>query len=143
MSRRVPRKVRVVELTGLPLLDADDRTLGDMVRVCRFFFFQAEDGIRDHCVTGVQTCALPISCFAREGDDTLAAGRPLLGVPDLGRASFMRCAFCEKEKALRRLFSCGRLFGNEIGRASCRARVYISVVAVSLKKKKKNKNERS
>src|SRR5260221_727142 len=23
-----------------------------------FFFFQAEDGIRDHCVTGVQTCAL-------------------------------------------------------------------------------------
>src|SRR5437588_2263046 len=28
---------------------------------CFFFFFQAEDGIRDHCVTGVQTCALPIS----------------------------------------------------------------------------------
>src|SRR5438034_8230670 len=25
-----------------------------------FFFFQAEDGIRDHCVTGVQKCALPI-----------------------------------------------------------------------------------
>src|SRR5438132_4885429 len=24
------------------------------------FFFQAEDGIRDHCVTGVQMCALPI-----------------------------------------------------------------------------------
>src|SRR5260221_10907882 len=30
-----------------------------------FFFFQAEDGIRDHCVTGVQTCALPISRGAR------------------------------------------------------------------------------
>src|SRR5256885_10301300 len=29
-------------------------------RVC-FFFFQAEDGIRDYKVTGVQTCALPIS----------------------------------------------------------------------------------
>src|SRR5436190_18638880 len=29
-----------------------------------FFFFQAEDGIRDHCVTGVQTCALPISSTA-------------------------------------------------------------------------------
>src|SRR5205809_3877567 len=27
----------------------------------RFFFFQAEDGIRDVAVTGVQTCALPIS----------------------------------------------------------------------------------
>src|SRR5256885_10588564 len=26
-----------------------------------FFFFQAEDGIRDYKVTGVQTCALPIS----------------------------------------------------------------------------------
>src|SRR5699024_3255496 len=29
-----------------------------------FFFFQAEDGIRDRNVTGVQTCALPISCSA-------------------------------------------------------------------------------
>ena len=28
-----------------------------------FFFFQAEDGIRDHCVTVVQTCALPISLW--------------------------------------------------------------------------------
>src|SRR5437016_11544168 len=28
---------------------------------CVFFFFQAEDGIRDWSVTGVQTCALPIS----------------------------------------------------------------------------------
>src|SRR5256885_11035645 len=28
---------------------------------CLFFFFQAEDGIRDYKVTGVQTCALPIS----------------------------------------------------------------------------------
>src|SRR3712207_2906540 len=28
---------------------------------CRIFFFQAEDGIRDIGVTGVQTCALPIS----------------------------------------------------------------------------------
>src|SRR2546430_1211529 len=29
--------------------------------LCLFFFFQAEDGIRDLTVTGVQTCALPIS----------------------------------------------------------------------------------
>src|SRR5690606_40497971 len=28
-----------------------------------FFFFQAEDGIRDFHVTGVQTCALPISAW--------------------------------------------------------------------------------
>src|SRR5256886_6873666 len=36
-----------------------------MFRSCFFFFFfQAEDGIRDLTVTGVQTCALPISAFA-------------------------------------------------------------------------------
>mgnify|MGYP000309359801 CR=1 FL=1 len=29
-------------------------------RFVRWFFFQAEDGIRDDLVTGVQTCALPI-----------------------------------------------------------------------------------
>src|SRR2546429_2215915 len=33
--------------------------MSDVV-VCIFFFFQAEDGIRDVAVTGVQTCALPI-----------------------------------------------------------------------------------
>src|SRR5205807_3589521 len=32
-----------------------------------FFFFQAEDGIRDYKVTGVQTCALPISSSWRHG----------------------------------------------------------------------------
>src|SRR3989441_7131515 len=32
-----------------------------MVWLFIFFFFQAEDGIRDKLVTGVQTCALPIS----------------------------------------------------------------------------------
>src|SRR5687768_18427634 len=32
-----------------------------------FFFFQAEDGIRDVAVTGVQTCALPISAHRRDG----------------------------------------------------------------------------
>src|SRR2546430_1836730 len=35
------------------------------------FFFQAEDGIRDLTVTGVQTCALPISAFS---DDTPGSG---------------------------------------------------------------------
>src|SRR5437762_4843179 len=30
-----------------------------------FFFFQAEDGIRDTSVTGVQTCALPISANSK------------------------------------------------------------------------------
>src|SRR6266487_1299445 len=35
--------------------------------ICFFFFFQAEDGIRDGRVTGVQTCALPI--LRRQLDD--------------------------------------------------------------------------
>src|ERR687898_1693874 len=40
-----------------------------------FFFFQAEDGIRDYKVTGVQTCALPIyptaNLVLEENDETL------------------------------------------------------------------------
>src|SRR2546426_8468850 len=42
-----------------------------------FFFFQAEDGIRDYKVTGVQTCALPISFFVR------LAEREVFGVAGL------------------------------------------------------------
>src|SRR5688572_13637961 len=38
-----------------------------------FFFFQAEDGIRDLTVTGVQTCALPISLTPTDSlDDHLS-----------------------------------------------------------------------
>ena len=40
---------------AVPLVEAVN---DDLVAV--FFFFQAEDGIRDSSVTGVQTCALPI-----------------------------------------------------------------------------------
>src|SRR5437016_6167725 len=46
-----------------------------------FFFFQAEDGIRDWSVTGVQTCALPI-CSAQS-----KVHRGHLPVPGEGRAS--------------------------------------------------------
>src|SRR5690606_39554654 len=45
-----------------------------------FFFFQAEDGIRDFHVTGVQTCALPIS------PGTSAAGSPRWTTPATGSA---------------------------------------------------------
>src|SRR2546427_11787818 len=50
-----------------------------------FFFFQAEDGIRDLTVTGVQTCALPIS-FAVLG------GRSHLAQPSQCPQSDVRCA---------------------------------------------------
>src|SRR2546421_12629994 len=44
-----------------------------MISSYYFFFFQAEDGIRDLIVTGVQTCALPISRLA-VGDHILLGG---------------------------------------------------------------------
>src|SRR5439155_12859574 len=40
-----------------------------------FFFFQAEDGIRDGHVTGVQTCALPISAIHCDVNDVRVAQR--------------------------------------------------------------------
>src|SRR3989441_1747666 len=40
-----------------------------------FFFFQAEDGIRDKLVTGVQTCALPIYLGSLKCQQNLAANR--------------------------------------------------------------------
>src|SRR5205807_6664603 len=40
------------------------------VVVCVVFFFQAEDGIRDYKVTGVQTCALPLAGFSNFGDSS-------------------------------------------------------------------------
>src|SRR5207302_9333959 len=47
-----------------------------------FFFFQAEDGIRDFHVTGVQTCALPISApLLAEGGAETAIAEPL-GLPE-------------------------------------------------------------
>src|SRR5579862_3241550 len=51
-----------------------------------FFFFQAEDGIRDGTVTGVQTCALPILRLIREGTfDLIGAARPSIADPFLPR----------------------------------------------------------
>src|SRR2546430_4847315 len=47
-----------------------------------FFFFQAEDGIRDLTVTGVQTCALPI--FPFEEEDVVAMVRKVFA----GRVQF-------------------------------------------------------
>src|ERR1041385_9544415 len=78
--------------------------------ICFFFFFQERGGIRDVAVTGVQTCALPIS-----------------------RARAQRCAH-QKNQARSEWPEEGR-GRRQVGRASCRGRGYISVVAVSLKKK--------
>src|SRR5256884_2882435 len=47
-----------------------------------FFFFQAEDGIRDVAVTGVQTCALPICRRAGRGEEKVAMRDACLVVVD-------------------------------------------------------------
>src|SRR2546429_6397510 len=53
---------------------------GRVVMTHHVFFFQAEDGIRDVAVTGVQTCALPISvtgafeCLARAPEKSTGSG---------------------------------------------------------------------
>src|SRR5690606_40772056 len=95
-----------------------------------FFFFQAEDGIRDFHVTGVQTCALPISRRRGPGarppaDERLVAG---VAVPQ-DQQRDRRVAFRDLERrqteherlGLRRR---GRRRRLEIGRASCRERVW-------------------
>src|SRR2546426_2516175 len=46
-----------------------------VIEVLFFFFFQAEDGIRDYKVTGVQTCALPISSWRSAGSARPRAAR--------------------------------------------------------------------
>src|SRR6267143_3384135 len=55
-----------------------------------FFFFQAEDGIRDGTVTGVQTCALPISDGVAAKGDRLVCRMPNSGQSAARRR---RCAF--------------------------------------------------
>src|SRR2546430_8957553 len=70
-----------------------------------FFFFQAEDGIRDLTVTGVQTCALPIFELARVAVRHRAA--QFLVVTALGAAPGSRIFYSrvkgEAEEAVRRL----------------------------------------
>src|SRR5687767_15400029 len=54
-----------------------------------FFFFQAEDGIRDKLVTGVQTCALPIfgdEILVRPGDKIPLDGTVVGGYSDVNEA---------------------------------------------------------
>src|SRR4051794_41233554 len=93
---------------------------------CFFFFFQAEDGIRDGRVTGVQTCALPICGRTAV---TQCSRRPVpldaIELPRPQRAHVRRAGG-----------------GRQIGRASCRERGEISGVAGSLKKKKEKEKRR-
>src|SRR2546429_6153167 len=87
------------------------------------FFFQAEDGIRDVAVTGVQTCALPISAAERRS------------IPNSSSPEF-RHSVTPSEKAIN--MSPG--FSRTLDRKSTRlnsSHGYISYAVFCLKKKKK------
>src|SRR3712207_7292125 len=88
------------------------------------FFFQAEDGIRDIGVTGVQTCALPIlpSLTADSTGKANASGLVLFR----GRENVAFSTVTDGDHIINitsggRVVACGAI--PEIGRASCRERV--------------------
>src|SRR5262249_59132953 len=79
------------------------------------FFFQAEDGIRDWSVTGVQTCALPIYAETEEGEAGFGQDRARDAE---GRGDDHRVEGVGQDVAEDDLV----VAGAEIGRASCRER---------------------
>src|SRR5437667_5921962 len=89
-----------------------------------FFFFQAEDGIRDRDVTGVQTCALPISPSYAEGSHfTIDIPKEnAMATPHAKRASPKDAIAISRPITTRCDSSSGRI-ELQIGRASCRERV--------------------
>src|SRR2546430_5704845 len=71
-------------LLGCVLLNEYMRSGFSVIVSCyNFFFFQAEDGIRDLTVTGVQTCALPIS-IGDELQSEFIANTPTVFVHKIG-----------------------------------------------------------
>src|SRR2546429_6041276 len=92
--------------------------------IIRRFFFQAEDGIRDVAVTGVQTCALPI--FLHETtpapQDKLGENRFFAAREGGGSHRLIQEGDC-KERAGPPIALTFNLFRPQIGRASCRERV--------------------
>src|SRR5437762_4019138 len=99
-----------------------------------FFFFQAEDGIRDTSVTGVQTCALPISIIKMKPATLSAVRRGDAPKGDvLGTARTAGILAAKRTSELIPLCHPLRL---KIGRASCRERAESSGGDVAAKKKR-------
>src|SRR5205823_7218102 len=92
-----------------------------------FFFFQAEDGIRDKLVTGVQTCALPISPLFMSGSVQSTEEAPpqvksgAFETMEAGRTCDISAA-CHWAVNMAASGQHGKMWGHEIGRASCRER---------------------
>src|SRR5687767_15556782 len=93
------------------------------------FFFQAEDGIRDKLVTGVQTCALPI-CTTFTGDrEALTAQFQTAENWAAQWSGVLRNNWSVEAAAAnyKSLIEVGTFEEGKIGRASCRERVESSV----------------
>src|SRR5256885_12482398 len=87
-----------------------------------FFFFQAEDGIRDYKVTGVQTCALPICHGVDDAFDT--AHMLFVHLRGLQVLSELRGELVDHGRDPAHLAHLADLLLEvKIGRASCRERV--------------------
>src|SRR2546430_2315217 len=78
-SRHLARKLSLRRKRSTPnVFEMEEtETITGLILIKLFFFFQAEDGIRDLTVTGVQTCALPI-CI-RLGIEKRLQIAPLIG----------------------------------------------------------------
>src|SRR5690606_40545749 len=92
------------------------------VRFVFFFFFQAEDGIRDFHVTGVQTCALPISTRTSCRWSGTSGCCPKPWRPRGSGCGASSSAWRSKKVEGKRISVC-HLISQQIGRASCRERV--------------------
>src|SRR5690349_22535807 len=89
-----------------------------------FFFFQAEDGIRDLYVTGVQTCALPIFHRARGAAPPGHAMNSTYGIVAVALVAFATLGIGAFGLRMSRTTSDFYVASrSEIGRASCRERV--------------------
>src|SRR5260221_7534823 len=91
--------------------------------ISHFFFFQAEDGIRDHCVTGVQTCALPISDSEPEPDLAVVRGCACRKSAISPRTTARSGSGSESAQVMGCSVRTRQPRPTKIGRASCRERV--------------------
>src|SRR5258708_22306014 len=106
MQREIASSIRLTQLSRVA------------IRSLLVSFFQAEDGIRDDLVTGVQTCALPISNPARRfrgerqpglidgqgssnGDGRQSTGRDRQMGPWIEVHVYVRRSLCDQDRAAR------------------------------------------
>src|SRR5207237_3028025 len=100
-----------------------------------FFFLQAEDGIRDSSVTGVQTCALPIFDLTPTEQTDITVANLTMDAPTIGTLDdldFDADTLTTTSTGEQQL---------QIGRASCRERGSMSRIGETLKRRRARRRE--